>query len=380
MHRLILAAAFALPLVACGGGDDTTTSFLRKAIAAGASSSSTHDPCSLMSGAEAGPYVGQLASPPYRASDGVADAKGDECMYHGKDGRQVSLRPEWEGGALIGNVLQGIPNALGGVLGKGAPGLDSMAHMVMKPETGGPWDNATWIPSGALFATKGPTQVQVDVSGGSGRESDALAIATIAVPRLEHPLDYDGAKAVALAPKPPSHPAHACDLVPRAAVEAAIGRLDGAPTSDAPETECTWHVSTAQGERTYAVEFVWQGGGKNYRMLTHGMSMVGGLLGAPSSSPLDSMTLPPNVQSMVGGFMRSLAGSSEGGGPGSATGAVATVGFKTDTALKGPWDNAALLHGTQLLAVRHDVFVGMQLVSADYDKAKALLGAICSRL
>jgi hypothetical protein len=56
------------------------------------------------------------------------------------------------------------------------------------------------------------------------------------------------------------------------------------------------------------------------------------------------------------------------------------VGFATDTTLKGPWDRAALLHGTQLVAVRNDAFVGMSLVSADLDKAKALLGAICERL
>ena len=365
MHRLMMAVAVGLPLAACGEGT---------------LASRGHDPCSVLTGAEAQPYVGPLASPPYRSSDGAADARGDECTYRGTDGRQLTLRPDWENGELMGKTLQGIPDALGGVLGKGAPGLDRMAHMVMKPETGGPWDKATWIPSGALFATKGATQVQVDVSGASGKESDALAIAKIAVPRLAHPLDYDGAKAVALAPKPVSHPPHACDLVPRSAVEAAIGHIDGVPTSDAPETQCTWQVATPQGERTYAVEFVWQGGGKNYRMLTHGMSMVGGLLGAPSSSPLDTLKLPANVQSMVGGFMKSLAGPSAGGGPGSATGAVATVGFRTDTTLKGPWDNAALLHGTQLFAVRHDVFVGMSLTSADYEKAKALLGAICSRL
>jgi hypothetical protein len=364
MHRLIMAVAVGLPLGACGG----------------ALASRGHDPCSVLTGAEAQPYVGALASPPYRSSDGAADARGDECTYRGTDGRQLTLRPDWENGEFTGKTLQGIPDALGGVLAKGAPGLDRMAHMVMKPETGGPWDKATWIPSGGLFATKGATQVEVDVSGASGKESDALAIATIAVPRLAHPLDYDGAKAVALAPKPVSHPTHACDLVPRSAVEAAIGRLDGVPTSNAPETECTWQVATPEGERTYTVQFVWQGGGKSYRMMTHGMAMVGGLLGAPSSSPLDSLKLPPNMQSMVGGFMKSLAGTSGGGGPGSATGAVATVGFRTDTTLKGPWDNAALLHGTQLLAVRHDVFVGMALTSADYDKAKALLGVICSRL
>jgi hypothetical protein len=39
-----------------------------------------------------------------------------------------------------------------------------------------------------------------------------------------------------------------------------------------------------------------------------------------------------------------------------------------------------LLHGTQLIAVRHDVFVGMSLKSADYVKARALLAAICAQL
>ena len=63
-----------------------------------------------------------------------------------------------------------------------------------------------------------------------------------------------------------------------------------------------------------------------------------------------------------------------------APGAVAQVGLKTDTTLKGPWDNASLLHGTQLIAVKNDVFVAMTLESADYDKAKALMAAICSRL
>jgi hypothetical protein len=73
-----------------------------------------------------------------------------------------------------------------------------------------------------------------------------------------------------------------------------------------------------------------------------------------------------------------MVGGSEA--KGKAPGASSTVGFRTDTTLTGPWDNASLLHGTQLIAVRHDVFVGMGLQSADYEKAKALLAAICSRL
>jgi hypothetical protein len=79
---------------------------------------------------------------------------------------------------------------------------------------------------------------------------------------------------------------------------------------------------------------------------------------------------------MIGGLMK-LAG---GGGGGGAPGAASQVGFKTDSTLQGPWDNATLLHGTQLLAVKADVMVGMDLQSADYEKAKTLLAAICSNL
>lgn len=339
-----------------------------------------HDPCTLLAASEAVPYVGTLAAPPYRASDGTADVRGDECMYLGTDGRQVTVRPDWRGGEMIGRVLQDVPNAMGALLGKGgAVGLDSMAHQVMAQVPAGPWDRATWIPGGSLFASKGDAQVSIDVSGASGAEQDAVALATLIVPRFAHPLHYDGATAVAQAPHPRAHPANACDFIPRAAVEAAIGPLDGDPTSDAPETSCTYRVATAQGERSYPVEYRWEGGQKGYRMLAHGMATVGGLLGAPPSSPLDTMHPNAQMQAAIGGLMKMIGGSGSGDA-GAAPGAATTVGFRTDTALTGPWDHATLLHGTQLLAVRHDVFVGMSLQSADYDKARALLAAICAQL
>ncbi len=368
---LALAVLLLPPLAGCGG--DPADSLL-KAVA-----DRTHDPCALVSAAEAEPYVGALAVPPYRASDGAPDVAGDQCVYRGRDGRQVSLNPSWSGGGIVGRTLQA-PGKIAGVLAKGAPGLDSLTNMVMKHEAG-PWDQATWIPSGSVFATKGETEVQVDVSGASGREGDALALARIAMPRFAHPLDYDGAKAVAAVPKPRAHPAHACDLVPRPVVEAAIGSLDGPPASDAPESSCTWRVHTPEGERTYAAEFVWQGGAKNYGMLVHGMSTVTGMMGLDSAqAALGSVKPPPEAQAVIGGLMQMVTSGSAGGGPGSAPGAATKVGFATDTALEGPWDHAALLHGTQLLAVRNDAFVGMSLVSADLDKAKALLRAICERL
>ena len=177
----------------------------------------------------------------------------------------------------------------------------------------GPWDHATWIPGGALTITKGDIAAHIDVSAASGKEDDAVAIAKQIVPRFDHPLDYDGAKAVASAPKPKAHPDQACDLVPKSAVEAAIGPLDGDPTPGADATECDYKVASAQGPRTYKVEYVWQGGQKNYNMLKHGMSTLGSVMGgAIPTAGMDNMKMDSNTSKMIGGLMK-MAG---GGGPG----------------------------------------------------------------
>src|SRR5665647_1408198 len=222
-------------------------------------------------------------------------------------------------------------------------------------DTKGPWDQATWIPGGSLFVTKGDMEGQVDVSGSSGQQKEAVAIATLMVPRFGHPLDYDGAKAVAMAPKPTPHPESACDVLPTTSVEAAIGALSGAPEADADGTTCRYHVASAKGMRTYSVEYVWQGGRKNYNMLVHGMSTLGSVMGGNiPMGGMDSIPGDSTTRNMIGGLMKMVGG----GGSKAATGAVTQVGLKTDTALKGPWDNASLQHGTQLLAVKNDVMVG----------------------
>ena len=341
------------------------------------------DPCTLLSASEAEPYVGKLASPPYRAADGstVGNAKGEQCVYRGVDGRLVTVLPLWKGGDAVGNMLQGIPKAIGrATAGTQAAGLDTLAGRILQSDAKGPWDNATWIPGGTLFVYKGGAQVSVDMSGASGKKSDALAIAAKIVPRIGKPLSYDGAKAVAQSPQPKAHSANPCDVVPRAAVEAAIGTLSSAPARDTADgTKCTYTVSTPEGVRSYPVEFVWDGGQKNYNMLKHGMSMMGEMVGTVGGGSMDSINLPPEAKQMLGGMIK-MFGSEKGGNMNAAPGAVAQVGLKTDTTLKGPWDNASLLHGTQLIAVKNDVFVAMTLESADYDKAKALMAAICSRL
>jgi hypothetical protein len=389
-HRTWLAMTLVIALASASCKDNSSSgspgvqSLLHTADSMSrAEASRDQDPCTLLSATEAEPYVGALSTPPYRAVDGddSPDVSGDECVYRGKDGRQVSVLASWHGGGMAGNVLEGIPKAIGAATkGANADGLDSMAGKVLQQGPAGPWDKATWIPGGALFVYKGDAQIRIDMSGASGRKDDAFAMAREIVPRMGHPLSYDGAKAVAEAPKPKAHPANACDVIPVSAVEAAIGALDGAPAPDSGGTTCTYRVATAAGERTYPVAYTWQGGEKNYHTLIHGMATMGGLLGTPSTTPLDTMKLPPQARQMMGGLMKMVGGQSGAGARPAATGAVTTVGFQTDTALKGPWDNAALLHGTQLLAVRNDVGVAMTLETADYEKAKALMGAICQHL
>ncbi|HKV52684.1 MAG TPA: hypothetical protein VJO52_15925 [Gemmatimonadaceae bacterium] len=375
-------------------------------IASGAQQQqSAHDPCTLVSADEAAPYVGPLTVQPYRATDDNKPAvDGETCVYRGTNGRTFVITPDWTGGQMMGRVMQ-IPNAVGKVLAKGAPGMDTMANRISQQGIPGPWDQASFMPTGVLTAVKGQTSVIVDVSGASGQKSDAVAIATIAMGRVGHPLGYDGAKAVAMVPVPKAHPANACDLVPRAEVEAAIGPLSAAPVPDSTGDGCTYQVSTPEGSRTYPVAFTWTGGGHSYNVMKHMMSTVGGMLGAPSSTPMDTMKPTGNMGAMMGAMMKmaTSAGQPHSNAPSpldtmkptaanlqkamamankptTAPGAVTTVGFTTDTTLQGPWDNASLLHGTQLLAVRNDVMVAMTLETADYNKAKALLATICTHL
>jgi hypothetical protein len=374
--------ALATALTACSKERDSSGLFSKHGAlrvldsAVRADRASGPDPCAYLAGDEAESFVGKLKMPPYRATDdGMGDVNGDHCMYMSADGRQLLVRVGPNSGA--GKIIQGIPNMLGGALAKaGMGGMDSTAHRVMA-ETKGPWDQATWIPGGSLFVTKGEMAAGVDVSGASGQQKEAVAVATLMVPRFGHPLDYDGAKAVAMAPKPKSHPSNACDVLPTSSVEAAIGPLSGAPEADPDGTTCKYQVASDKGLRTYSVTYVWQGGRKNYNMLVHGMSTLGSVMGGNiPTGGMDSIPGDSNTRNMIGAVMKMVGG----GDSKAATGAVTQVGLKTDPTLEGPWDNASLQHGTQLLAVKNDVMVGMDLQSADYDKAKALLATICGRL
>jgi hypothetical protein len=381
LAAFVAVGAVAALASACGNTGhappDASSAGPRQSNVAQVKDSLSPDPCALLSASEAETYLGPLTAPPFRAADdGSVNAGGEACAYRGAGARQLIIVRTGEGSAAGGKIINDVPNIVGGSLEKaGAGDLANAAHRVIADVPKGPWDHATWIPDGTLFITKGDAGANIDVSSEGGKQDDALAIARLIVPRFDHPLVYDGAKAAEALPTPKAHPASACDLVPRSAVEGAIGPLDGDPEANSEGSTCTYHVPSAQGTRVYLIDYVWQGGTKNFNMLKNGMSTLGSMMGGSiPTAGMDSMKMDANTSKLIGGLMNMVG---QGGG---APGAATQVGFKTDINLKGPWDSAMLLHGTQLFAVKNDVMVAMDLQSADYEKAKALLAVVCTSL
>ncbi len=176
------------------------------------------DPCTLLSANEAQSYVGSLSTPPFRADDnGAANTRGSSCVYRGSAGKQISLLWNASGAAEVGSITESVPNTLGSVFDKaGQPGLSANTHRVIAQGPPGPWDKANWIPGGTLFVTKGDQGDQRRHEWRQRGEDEAVAIAKLAVPRFNHPLAYDGARAAMNAPKTKAHGA-ACAVMTKAA-------------------------------------------------------------------------------------------------------------------------------------------------------------------
>jgi hypothetical protein len=260
------------------------------------------------------------------------------------------------------------------------------ATAVMGSAGPGPWDNSNWFPTGTLVAYKNDDAIYVDVSGASGGKAAAIDLGTRAIGRMMQPLKYDGAAAVAQAPKPVK-PVPPCDLVPRARAEAILGPLASDPAPDPDGSSCTYVVGSPDGRISYQLGITWTGGYKELNQLKHSTSVVAGLAGsteggqsipglASRNAQGGSMPTMPQLdeksQKIMNGFTKAV------GLPG--MGAAAQRGMATDTTLTGPWDAGALINGSWLVVTKHDVGLAMVLGSADYDKAKALMAAACERL
>jgi hypothetical protein len=395
MRSGAIICTWVLVAAACGQKKALNTDSTKTADATPAGD----DPCRYLAASEVEPYTGPLVAPPYRAGseNSVPDRKGDGCLYRGTSGRNVVVQYSAAGGAMAGTVARRVPAVMDRLLHNGAGGINSAGQPEQQQGPGaaimgsagpGPWDNSNWFPTGTLIVFKGDASFVVDNSAADGGKSGAIDLATKALARLAQPLDYNGAAAVALAPKPVP-PVPPCTLIPRAKAEAILGTLSADPAVDPDGDGCVYTVSGDDGQVEYPVKLTWTQGYKELATMKHSMSMVAGLMGPASKSfnvgagpkiqmPAggampDIPKLDPAQQKMMSGFFKAV------GVPG-AGGAISR-GLKTDTTLAGPWDSAAMINGMWLLASKNDVGVLIDLgKGADYDKAKALLAAACERL
>jgi hypothetical protein len=333
------------------------------------------DPCVYLASTEAEAYVGPLATPPFRFDDseGAPSTDGQHCMYRGRDGREIMVDAMLGGAKMAVAATAGVPRVMGRMMkATGHQDMQGVTDAITQKGDQGPWDNAQWMAvTGTLEAVKGDSGVIIDVSTSSAGEQGAYALAREALPRMEKPLEYDGAHAAALAPKPRSPLANACDLIPRARVEQAIGALSSEPQRDTLGASCTYRVAGANGVQEYPLDITWVNGSRQLAMMKGSVGAAAPALGLPVGGAAPS--LPPEAQQMLGQISKMTGGAL-------AAPASLTHGLATDTTLVGPWDRAALVGGSTLVATRHNVMVELLLTSGDYDKAKALLAAACEQL
>jgi hypothetical protein len=370
---LSLSAVLAVMVVACrksaGPQSSGTTAAASTIVDRG------DDPCIYLASTEAETYVGPLATPQFRfdESTGAPDVDGKHCMYRGRNGREIMVGVLAGGAKMVASVTAGVPRVMGRILkGTGHGDLQGVAAAITHQGEQGPWDNAQWMPViGTLQAVKGDSGLSVDVLASNAGERGAYALAREAVPRLGKPLEYDGAHAAALAPKPRAPLANPCDLIPRARVEHAIGSLSSEPEHDSSGATCTYRVATTNGTQEYPLDITWINGTREFAHMKGSVGSAASALGMPAGV---SPAVPPEAQKAAQQMLGQISKMSGG-----ALGAPGLMHPASDSSLTGPWDAAGLVAGI-LVATKHNVMVQLTLGSADYDKAKALLAAACEQL
>jgi hypothetical protein len=373
--------ALAALLAACRkSGDSSSSAATLNAAPAGAATevSSPHhgdDPCIYIASTEAEAYVGPLSTPPFRydESNGMPDINGQKCMYRGRDGREITIDLLLGGAKMAVAATAGVPRVVGRMAkATGHADQQSVTDAITQKGDQGPWDTAQWMgATGTLVAVKGDSGVILDVSTSNAGEQGADALAREALSRMAKPLEYDGAHAAALAPKPRTPLANACDLIPRARVEQAIGKLASDPQRDTLGASCTYRVAGANGVQEYPLDITWVNGSKQFAMEKGAVGAAPAAAGLPAGGGMP--TLPPEAQKMLGQISKMSGGAL-------AAPSSLVHGPPTDTTFVGPWDRAGMVGGSTMIAARHNVMIEILLTSGEYDKAKALLAAACEQL
>jgi hypothetical protein len=339
------------------------------------------DPCILVSRAEAEKVMGPLMADPYRiGGDKKPDPGGSACLYRSATGQSVKIEPTYSGGQMAMKMFR----MTGG-----------LTNQVLVDESGqadtldGDWDDVR-VDFGMLHALKGDVMIEVDANSSKIGAFGAGQLADIAIKRLPHPLDYDGAKAAEHAPGPLVAPRDPCTLVTKEEAAAILGPLVGEPTST--PTSCTFPIKNplgplANGPMPVVLQVEWTGGYEALagakRSTASVMQNVGGNLPMAhgqvggSGTKLESKGVGNQAEPVdsdlekMRKMMGALGASTEKG----------SLQLKTDTtSLKGPWDEAAVLAGISFIAVKKDVSMAMDLRLLGEDKAVALVTKAMGRI
>jgi hypothetical protein len=134
-----------------------------------------HDPCSLLTRAEAEEVLGPLAVEPYPSSSyfpPLAHPEGRSCAYFTKGHHVFVLSPTW----ADGQESFGMEKGIGGLVGQVLP----QETTVIK----GPWDKAHMGMAGSLLFLKGDRLLEVHYMTSSTDRKGAIKLAAKAVPRL----------------------------------------------------------------------------------------------------------------------------------------------------------------------------------------------------
>lgn len=138
-----------------------------------------HDPCTLLTVAEAEAVLGKLVVPPYRAQEGtyLAHEEGPSCAYFTAGHRAMVLTPTWEYGGMEVEAIRGV----GGLIGQIAPVLLENPADTLDEEWEEVGADAT---TGELYFLQGERLLKVGYLGSSTDANGAVHLSRLAMRRL----------------------------------------------------------------------------------------------------------------------------------------------------------------------------------------------------
>lgn len=141
-----------------------------------------HDPCTLLTAAEAEAMLGKLVVPPYRSQEGtyLAHEEGPSCAYFTAGHRALVLTPAWEYGGMEVEAIRGV----GGLIGQIAPALLESPSDTLDEEWEEVGADAT---TGELYFLEGERLLKVGYLGSSTDANGAVHLARQAMRRLAPP-------------------------------------------------------------------------------------------------------------------------------------------------------------------------------------------------